>query len=94
MLRVFSALFTLAASRPFARASPVISSATPLAQWQQLNWQVGGRLFPGVPFASTCFATGSQTINKITCGLVKSGYLDERMSFVYLQPILYLDDVG
>jgi hypothetical protein len=83
MSRLFPALLTLASLYPLVRASSGISSVTP-AQWQQLNQQVGGRLHQGVPFASPCFATGSQKVNQTACSFVQSGYLNECKLFVRL----------
>ena len=83
MSPLFPALLMLASLYPFVGASLGIYSVTP-AQWRQLNQQVGGRLHPGVPFASPCFANGTQAANQSACGFVQSKYLDEGKLFIHL----------
>lgn len=68
-----------------------ISSVTS-AQWQQLSQQVDGRLYEGAPFASPCFANGSDSSNNVNCAFVQAGYTDERMFIPHISQHSLISD--
>jgi len=90
MLHISPVLLVLSALGSSAKSTSGISSVTP-AQWKKLHQQVGGRLHSGAPFASPCFASGSQGVNQTACTVVQNGYDDERMSFTNVA-VVYFDD--
>ena len=54
--------------------------AVPSARWAALNASVGGRLFPGVPFAKPCFfkyGVGVSDVETEKCEQVKRMYRNE-----------------
>lgn len=60
-------------SQVFFSLAPNISSTPTWQFWSQLDNQVGGRLYGGMPFAQLCY----DNFTSCACADVRCNYLDE-----------------